>query len=61
MPRLEEQEPQKLYYFRSDSGRRMQKFSGDEISESDIRLFEIPDFLIEQPPKNKEKQWNKKK
>lgn len=51
MRRLEEQESKKLYYFISDSGRRMQKFSGDEISESDIKLFDVPDFLLEQPPK----------
>lgn len=35
----------------SDNGRRMRKFSGDYISETDIRLFNIPEFLIEQPPK----------
>jgi len=55
MLKLKEQEPKKLYYFISDSGRRMQKFSGDEISESDIKLFDVPEFLIERPKKTRRK------
>jgi len=30
----------------------MQKLSGDEISESDIKIFNVPDFLLEKQPKN---------
>jgi len=52
MPKLQEKSPKKINYFRSDSGRRMQKLSGDEISESDIKIFNVPDFLLEKQPKN---------
>jgi len=52
MPRLEEREHKMKYFFISDSGRRMQKFSGDDISEAEIKIFDIPDFLLEHPPKN---------
>ncbi len=52
MPRLEEREHKMKYFFISDSGRRMQKFSDDDISEAEIKIFDIPDFLLEHPPKN---------
>lgn len=55
MPKLAEQEHKMKYFFISDSGRRMQKFSGDLISESEIREFDVPEYLIEFPPKNKDK------
>ena len=55
MPKLEEQEYKKLYYFRNDKGRKMQKFSGDEVSESEIKEYEIPDFLFEKLKRNDNK------
>lgn len=55
MPKLEEQESRKLYYFRNDKGRKMQKFSGDEVSEPEIKEYEIPDFLLEQLKRNDNK------
>jgi len=55
MPKLEERESRTKYFFISNSGRRMQKFSGDNVSDSEIREFEIPAHLIEQPFKNKNK------
>lgn len=49
MPKLlEEYEGKKLYYFYSEqTGRKMRKFSGDEVSESEIKIYEIPEFLLE--------------
>ncbi len=52
MPRLEEFEQKKLYYFRNDKGRKMQKFSGDEVSNQEISEFEIPDWLLEKSERN---------
>jgi len=53
MRRLEERTHKTIYYFRSKSGKRLNKYSGDNVSESEISQFEIPEFLLE---KNKEKQ-----
>lgn len=53
MPRLRERTHKKLYHFIGDSGQRTQRFSGDTVSESEIRIYDIPGFLIEQPPKKK--------
>lgn len=53
MPKLEEQESKKLYYFRSKNGKRLNKYSGDFISEEQIKEFEVPEFLLE-IPKNKQ-------
>jgi len=56
LPKLEEQEHKKLYYFRNDKGRKMQKFSGDEVSELEIKEYEIPDFLLEKLERNDNKE-----
>ena len=55
MRKLQECDSRKLYYFRSQSGRRMNKYSGDLVSEEEVREFDIPNWLLEQSPKNKEK------
>ena len=48
MPRLEEQESKKLYYFYSEkTGRKLRRFSNDKVSLEEISEFEIPDFLLE--------------
>lgn len=47
MPRLEEREHKTIYYFRSKSGKRLNKYSGDNVLESEIREYEIPDYLLE--------------
>ena len=55
MPKLAEQDPKKIYYFTSRSGRGMKKYSGNSVSESEIREYEIPAHLLEQQqPKNKD-------
>lgn len=54
MPRLEPQEPKKIYWFTSKSNRKMKKYSGDLVSEAEVKEYEIPEYLLEQPPfKNK--------
>lgn len=55
MPKLAEQEPKKIYYFTSNSGRHLKKYSGNLITEEEISQFDVPDFLLEHPPKNKKK------
>lgn len=55
MRKLEIQEPKKIYWFTNKNNQRLKKFSGDEISEGEIREFEIPDYLLEKQVKNKEK------
>ncbi len=55
MPRLEEQESKKLYYFRSKNGKRLQKFSGDEVSNQEISEYEIPEYLLEKLERNDNK------
>ena len=62
MPKLAEQESKKLYYFTSKSNRKMQKYSGDLVSEGEIREFEIPNYLLEPQVKNiKSLTWVKNK
>jgi len=58
MPKLAEQEPKKIYWFTSKSNRKMKKYSGDFVSEGEIKEFEIEEYLLEQQPKNKEKNGN---
>ncbi len=55
MPKLEEFEQRKLYYFRSKSNRKMQKFSGDKVTDHEVSEFEIPNWLLEIPIKEKKK------
>lgn len=57
MPRLEEQENKKLYYFRSKDNKKLQKFSGDEVSNQQIREFEIPEYLLEKSERNDNKEY----
>lgn len=53
MPRLEEQEKKKLYFFYSEkTGRKLRKFSNDKVSLEEVSEFQIPDFLLEQPERN---------
>lgn len=63
--RLKERLPKKLYYFISKNGRRMTKFSGDKITVEEVRMFEIPSFLVETEEIKKiktspRKMWNQK-
>lgn len=55
MPKLAEQEHKTIYYFTNKSNRKMKKYSGDFVSEGEVKEFEIPDYLLEQQPKNKDK------
>ena len=55
MPKLKEREHKMKYYFTGDNGQKMQKCSGDSVSEGEIKLYDIPNYLLEQPFKNKEK------
>ena len=58
MPRLEIQEPKKIYWFTNKNNQRLKKYSGDEISEQEVREFEIPEYLIKQEPKTTTRQGN---
>lgn len=54
LPRLEEQESRKLYYFYSEqTGRKLRKFSGDGVSDRDVSDFEIPPWLLEEKKEKK--------
>jgi len=59
MPKLAEQESKTLYYFTNKSNRKMKKYSGDLVTEGEIKEFEIPAFLLEQLPKNRKKNGRK--
>ena len=46
MRKLKEQEHKKIYFFTNNSGRRMQKFSGDDISEADYLIETVNSKIL---------------
>jgi hypothetical protein len=52
MPKLKKQESRHLYIFHSyKNNRKLRKYSGDEVTEEEIREWEIPEALLKREKK----------
>lgn len=62
MRRLKKREGQKQYIFHSyRTGRKLKKFSGDEVSDQEIAEFEVPEALLDSKEEKTEEKNAKSK
>ena len=52
--KIKRSESKKIYFFVSRKGRRLRKFSGEEITEREIIEYEIPHHLIQKEGEEEE-------